>query len=259
MPGMMDTVLNLGLNDETVEALAAASGDARFAYDSYRRFIQMYSDVVLGVEHHRFEEALEDYKERKGYELDTDLTPLDWKVLVASTRAVVRKALGRPSRRIRTSSSGARSAPCFELLDEPAPSPIAPARHPGRKLGHGGQRPGHGVRQYGRDLGHRRRLHPQPVDRREALYGEFLSTRRARTSSPASARRRTSPRPRDRSRLRQAVDGEADAGGVPRSFVRIYDSLESTTATCRTSNSPSSRASSGCCRPVPASAPPRRR
>ncbi len=66
MPGMMDTVLNLGLNDVTVEAVAKDAGDERFAYDSYRRFITMYADVVLGVEHHHFEEALEEYKERKG-------------------------------------------------------------------------------------------------------------------------------------------------------------------------------------------------
>jgi len=74
MPGMMDTVLNLGLNDVTVEALAKKSGDRRFAYDSYRRFITMYSDVVLGMEHHNFEDILEDHKSRSGYSLDTDLT-----------------------------------------------------------------------------------------------------------------------------------------------------------------------------------------
>ncbi len=74
MPGMMDTVLNLGLNDVTVEAVAKASGDDRFAWDSYRRFITMYSNVVLDVDHGHFEEALEDYKERKGLHLDTDLT-----------------------------------------------------------------------------------------------------------------------------------------------------------------------------------------
>src|SRR3974390_1502916 len=73
MPGMMDTVLNLGLNDVTVEALAEKSGDKRFAYDSYRRFITMYSNVVLGMEHHHFEDILEDHKARAGYELDTDL------------------------------------------------------------------------------------------------------------------------------------------------------------------------------------------
>src|SRR5215218_763409 len=83
MPGMMDTVLNLGLNDKTVEALAKKSGDRRFAYDSYRRFITMYSDVVLGVEHHHFEEILDDHKDRNGYTLDTDLSDADWEELVA--------------------------------------------------------------------------------------------------------------------------------------------------------------------------------
>ena len=73
MPGMMDTVLNLGLNDATVDALARRSGNERFAYDSYRRFIQMYSNVVLGVDHHEFEEILEDFKDRKGLTLDTEL------------------------------------------------------------------------------------------------------------------------------------------------------------------------------------------
>ena len=82
MPGMMDTVLNLGLNDETVEALATKSGDRRFAYDSYRRFITMYSDVVLGVGHEHFEELLDIHKERQGYSLDTDLTADDWAELV---------------------------------------------------------------------------------------------------------------------------------------------------------------------------------
>ena len=66
MPGMMDTVLNLGLNDETVEALAKKSGDRRFAYDSYRRFITMYSNVVSGMDHHHFEEILDDHKDRNG-------------------------------------------------------------------------------------------------------------------------------------------------------------------------------------------------
>ncbi len=82
MPGMMDTVLNLGLNDETVEALARNSGDRRFAYDSYRRFITMYSSVVLGIEHHHFEDILEDHKARFGFTLDTELSADDWVELV---------------------------------------------------------------------------------------------------------------------------------------------------------------------------------
>jgi pyruvate, orthophosphate dikinase len=93
MPGMMDTVLNLGLNDETVDAVAAAAGDARFAYDSYRRFITMYSNVVLGVGHHHFEDALEAYKERKGFSLDTDLSAEDWKGLIQKYKQIVEKEL----------------------------------------------------------------------------------------------------------------------------------------------------------------------
>jgi pyruvate, orthophosphate dikinase len=83
MPGMMDTVLNLGLNDITVEGLVASSGDARFAWDSYRRFIQMYADVVLELDHGAFEEALEIAKEDQGYYLDTELSANDLKALVA--------------------------------------------------------------------------------------------------------------------------------------------------------------------------------
>src|SRR5487761_99783 len=82
MPGMMDTVLNLGLNDVTVNALAEKSGDRRFALDSYRRFITMYSDVVLGIAHHHFEEILDDLKDRNGYALDTDLGADDLEQLV---------------------------------------------------------------------------------------------------------------------------------------------------------------------------------
>ncbi len=83
MPGMMDTVLNLGLNDQTVEALARISGDRRFAYDSYRRFITMYSNVVLGLDSHLFEEILDEHKDKHGYMLDTDLTADDWAEIVA--------------------------------------------------------------------------------------------------------------------------------------------------------------------------------
>ncbi|ESY98461.1 pyruvate, phosphate dikinase [Mesorhizobium sp. LNHC209A00] len=96
MPGMMDTVLNLGLNDETVEALAADSGDARFAYDSYRRFIQMYSDVVMGLDHEVFEEILEDQKAGLGHELDTELTATEWQGVIALYKAKVEEELGKP-------------------------------------------------------------------------------------------------------------------------------------------------------------------
>jgi pyruvate,orthophosphate dikinase len=95
MPGMMDTVLNLGLNDQTVEALAEMSGDRRFAYDSYRRFITMYSDVVLGFEHHHFEDILDTFKDGQGYSLDTDLTAEDWVDLVGRYKDAVASETGK--------------------------------------------------------------------------------------------------------------------------------------------------------------------
>jgi len=96
MPGMMDTVLNLGLNNETVKALANEAGDERFAYDSYRRFIQMYSDVVLGVDHSEFEEILENVKATSGFDQDTDLAADDWKSVVDQYLTRVDEVLGKP-------------------------------------------------------------------------------------------------------------------------------------------------------------------
>ncbi|WBY15707.1 pyruvate, phosphate dikinase [Erythrobacteraceae bacterium WH01K] len=96
MPGMMDTVLNLGLNDETVLGLAAIADDERFAWDSYRRFIQMYSDVVLGLDHGLFEEALEIAKEDNGFYNDTEMSAEDWKALVGEYKRIVEEELGAP-------------------------------------------------------------------------------------------------------------------------------------------------------------------
>jgi len=95
MPGMMDTVLNLGLNDTTVEGLAKRSGDERFAWDSYRRFVTMYSSVVLGIEHHAFEEILEMHKEDRGVFRDTELKAEDWKKVAGDYKALVKTKLGR--------------------------------------------------------------------------------------------------------------------------------------------------------------------
>ena len=96
MPGMMDTILNLGLNDATVEGLAVRSGNRRFAYDSYRRFITMYSNVVLDIKHHDFEEILDHYKHQNGYDLDTDLTDEDWQTIIAGYKQMVQAKLGKP-------------------------------------------------------------------------------------------------------------------------------------------------------------------
>ncbi|MBL4804497.1 MAG: pyruvate, phosphate dikinase [Alphaproteobacteria bacterium] len=96
MPGMMDTVLNLGLNDDTVKGLEEQSGDARFAWDSYRRFIQMYGDVVLGVDHHEFEEVIDRYKRDTGLRQDTEITAEGWQEIVAEYKKVVEQETGNP-------------------------------------------------------------------------------------------------------------------------------------------------------------------
>ncbi|TDK37400.1 pyruvate, phosphate dikinase [Rhizobium deserti] len=94
MPGMMDTVLNLGLNDETVQALGHDAGDARFAWDSYRRFIQMYADVVMGLDHEIFEEILEDEKARLGHDYDTELSAVEWQHVVGLYKQMIKEELG---------------------------------------------------------------------------------------------------------------------------------------------------------------------
>lgn len=96
MPGMMDTVLNLGLNDETVKAVGLGAGDMRFAYDSYRRFIQMYSDVVLGVDNHEFEEILENHKAENGLTLDTEISSDDWVEIIEEFKQLVESELEKP-------------------------------------------------------------------------------------------------------------------------------------------------------------------
>jgi pyruvate,orthophosphate dikinase len=96
MPGMMDTILNLGLNDRTVAGLAARAGNERFAYDSYRRFIQMYANVVLEVDHGVFEDILENHKNLNGYQLDTDLGAADWRKVIEGYKAAVERETGKP-------------------------------------------------------------------------------------------------------------------------------------------------------------------
>jgi pyruvate, orthophosphate dikinase len=96
MPGMMDTILNLGLNDATVKGMAAKSGNERFAYDSYRRFIQMYSNVVLGVDHGIFEDILDTHKNLNGFSLDTDLGAEDWLEIVDAYKEAVERETSKP-------------------------------------------------------------------------------------------------------------------------------------------------------------------
>jgi pyruvate,orthophosphate dikinase len=96
MPGMMDTILNLGLNDDTVEGLAEKTGDPRFAYDCYRRLLMMFGDVVFGIDKQRFEEQLDFYKKQNGYQVDTDLTGTDWQKIVSVYKDIYQEQLQRP-------------------------------------------------------------------------------------------------------------------------------------------------------------------
>jgi pyruvate,orthophosphate dikinase len=215
MPGMMDTVLNLGLNDTTVAGLAAVSGDARFAWDSYRRFIQMYADVVLGLDHYLFEEALEILKEDRGVTLDTELSADDLKGLVADYLAKVEAELGHPfPQNPHDQLWGAIGAVFGSWRSERA-------------------------RVY-------RRINDIPeawgtaVTVQAMVFGNMGAT---------SAKRRGPARCRWRRRCPWFSPNSRACSTCSK---RI-------TATCRTSNSPSSRANCGCSRRGRASAPPRRR
>ena len=218
MPGMMDTVLNLGLNDETVEGLATRSGDRRFAYDSYRRFIQMYSDVVLGVDHRRVRGDPRELQGQRGYRARHRAHRRGLAAPSSrATRRCVEDETGKPFPQdpheqlwgaigaVFGSWMNARAITYRRLHDIPDDWGTA-VNVQAMVFGN-----------HGRDLGDRRRLHPQPVDRREASStASSWSTPRARTWSPASARRRPSPRPRASRRDSSALARSADARDLRR-------------------------------------------
>ena len=227
MPGMMDTVLNLGLNDETVEALARKSGDPRFAYDSYRRFITMYSDVVLGLGHHHFEEILDDHKDRNGYTLDTELSADDWIALVERYKERLEEEHGEPfPQDPHEQLWGAIGAVFGSWMNQRAITY--------RRLHNIPESWGTAVNvqamvfgNMGDDLGDRRCLHAQSVDRRQAAL------RRVSDQCPGRGRGRRHPhaagdhRGRARGiRLRQAVDGNARCRRRSRNSTRISGALE---------------------------------
>jgi pyruvate,orthophosphate dikinase len=180
MPGMMDTVLNLGLNDETVLAVARDSGDERFAFDSYRRFIQMYADVVMGLDHEVFEEILEDEKARLGHELDTDVSADEWREIIARYMTTIEEELGIPFPQdphqqlwgaigaVFASWMNARAITYRQLHDIPG------------FLGYRRQCPGHGVRQSRRPVRHRCGVYPQSIDRRKGTLRRVSRQRSGR-------------------------------------------------------------------------------
>ena len=166
MPGMMDTILNLGLNDDAVEGLARKTANPRFARDSYRRLIQMYGEVVDGIDGSRFENALADLKRERGVQLDVDLTADD---LGVARRDVQEHLPAGDGRRVSAGCARAaapRGARRVRVVGQPARAGLpAHVRHP-RRSRHRGERHADGVRQQGRALGDGRLLHARPVDRR---------------------------------------------------------------------------------------------
>ena len=256
----MDTVLNLGLNDKTVEeALAKKSGDRRFAYDSYRRFITMYSDVVLGVGHEHFEELLDRHKEQQGYTLDTDLSADDWKELVERYKKRVREEKASRFRRIPHAQLwGAIGAVFGSWMNQRAityrrlhniPESWGTAVNvQAMVFGNMGETSATGVA-----------FTRNPSTGENKLYGEFLINAQG---EDVVAGIRTPQDITEAARKESGSDKPSMETRCPRPMPSSSASTtrsSATTATCRTSNSPSSRASCGCCRPAPASAPPRRR
>ncbi len=166
MPGMMDTILDLGLNDETALGLAAATGNGRFAYDSYRRLIQMYGEVVEGIDPHAFEQALEELKQRRGFSSDVELAATDLLELIDRYHEIYEAEAGRrfPADAHEQLLRAVRAV--FELLGLPACACLpADLRDPGR-AGHRRQRDADGVREQGRRLRDRRLLQPRSLDGR---------------------------------------------------------------------------------------------
>ncbi len=259
MPGMMDTVLNLGLNDRTVEGLAAASGDARFAYDSYRRFIQMYADVVLEVDHYLFEEALEDAKQARGCRFDTDLDAAALAELVGSFKTIVRKATGKPFPQdpkeqlwgaigaVFGSWETARAVTYRRLHNIPGDMGTAVTVQ-AMVFGNMGDDCATGVA-----------FTRNPSTGERAYYGEFLINAQG---EDVVAGIRT-PQPLTRTMAAgSGSDGQPMEEVLPEAFAElaaVFDRLEATTARCRTSSSPPSAASSTSCRPAPGSGRRRRR
>ena len=203
MPGMMDTILNLGLNDDAVEGLASSTGNPRFAYDSYRRLIQMYGEVVEGVDAHRFEQALTDLKAGRGVQQDVELDANDLRELVGTFKQLYEDETGSPVPAGRARPAGARRAGRLRLVGHAAGAGLPPRAPDRRRPRHRGQRRRDGLRQQGRGLRHRRRVHARPVHRRAGALRRVPRRRAGRGRGG-----------RDPDAAAAGLDGAAAAGGV---------------------------------------------
>ena len=166
MPGMMDTVLNIGLSDESVQGLAKQSGNERFAWDAYRRLIQMFGKTVLGVDGDHFEHAIDAAKQANGVSNDIDLDAADLQNLVATFKDIVKTHADMEFPQDPRVQVDLAINAVFDSWNSAPRRPVpAPGAHP-RRPGHGRQRGRDGVRQPRPGLGHRRGLHPRPGHRR---------------------------------------------------------------------------------------------
>ena len=247
MPGMMDTILNLGITDESVVGLGAEAESPRFAWDSYRRFIQMYGEVVESVPSHVYDDALVALKSRRGVSEDTDLTADDLQELVATFKDLSREHMGEelPAGPPRAAAPLDRRR--VPVLAQPPRRGLPPGQQHPRRPRHGREHHADGLRQPRRHVRDRGLLHPQP------LHGRQGAVRRVPRQRPGRGRGGRHPHPAPAGR-----DGVGAARGLQAAARHHGARSSSTTATCRTSSSPSSRARSTCCRPATASAPPRR-
>jgi pyruvate,orthophosphate dikinase len=253
MPGMMDTVLNLGLNDRTVEGLAAATDQPRFAYDSYRRFIQMYGDVVLGVDHYQFEDRLDEVKRQKGCQLDTDLGSDDLVRLIEAYQSVVNEQTGAPFPQDAQEQLWGAIGAVFG-------SWMTPRAVTYRRLHGIDETMGTAVNVQAMVFGNRGdssatgvAFTRDPSTGEKRYYGEFLVNAQGedvvagiRTPQPLTIA------------MKEATNDKLPAleEVMPEAYAECLSGSRRTTATCRTSNSRCRRADCGSCRPAPASAPP---
>ena len=252
MPGMMDTILNLGLNDQVVEGLAAKTGNPRFAYDSYRRFVQMFSDVVMELSKSDFEKIIDEMKEAKGVKLDTELDADDMKALVVKFKDLYKAKMGSdfPSdpkvQLIEAVKAVFRSwdnprANVYRRMNEIPYDWGTAVNVQAMVFGNSGETSGTGVA-----------FTRNPATGEKALFGEYLIN--AQGEDVVAGIRTPFPI----SHLKEQMPAVYDQ------FVEIATKLENhykdmqgtTTRICRTWSSPSRMASSTCCRPVTASAPP---
>ena len=167
MPGMMDTILNLGLNDQTVDGLARLTNNERFAWDAYRRFITMFSGVVLDIEKEHFDELIEERKRELGVENDPQIDADSWRALVASFKKIVRKHAGRDFPQDVTEQLHLAIEAVFDSWNSRARDRLSAFQQDLRRLGHRGQRRADGLRQHGRRLGDRRCVHARSEYRRK--------------------------------------------------------------------------------------------